>query len=194
MHLVVYGPEGSGKGTQAKLLGESLELPVYTTGDLVREAASNDKGEIGIRAQKVLLEGKYLPDEDVCSLLRSKLEGCDAIKGFVLDGFPRTLGQAHFLMEVLAKNDLKLDKLVYLKLSTVESVNRLLKRKRKVFGSSNILHDDPKRVKQRLSIYHKEEKDILQFFKSKDLLLEIDGNQPIEKVFTDILKGLKVDA
>lgn len=194
MHLVVYGPEGSGKGTQAKLLGESLELPVYTTGDLVREAAANDKGEIGKRAKKVLLEGKYLPDKDVCRLLSIKFESRLEKTGFVLDGFPRTLGQAYFLMEVLAKNNLKLDRVVYLKLSTAESVNRLLKRKRKVFSSSNILHDDPIRVKQRLSIYHKEEKDILQFFRGKDLLLTINGNQPIEKVYKDILRGLKVNA
>lgn len=193
MHLVVYGPEGSGKGTQAKLLGERFGLPVYTTGDLVREAAANDKGEIGKRAKKVLLEGKYLPDKDVCRLLSVKFES-RLETGFVLDGFPRTLNQAQFLIAELAKSNLKLDRVVYLKLSTAESVNRLLKRKRKVFSSSNILHDDPIRVKQRLSIYHKEEKDILQFFRGKELLLTINGNQPVEKVYKDILRGLKVNA
>lgn len=193
MILVVYGPEGSGKGTQAKLLGERFGLPVYTTGDLVREAAANDKGEIGKRAKKVLLEGKYLPDKDVCRLLSVKFES-RLETGFVLDGFPRTLNQAQFLIAELAKSNLKLDRVVYLKLSTAESVNRLLKRKRKVFSSSNILHDDPIRVKQRLSVYHKEEKDILQFFRGKDLLLTINGNQPVEKVYKDILKGLKVNA
>ena len=154
MHIVIYGPEGSGKGTQAKLLSEKLDLPIYTAGDLVREAAETNKGRIGDMARSVLLDGKYLPDGEMCNLIGEKLKDEELRKGFILDGFPRTLLQANYLMDNLSKNGYKIDKVIYLKLDEEESVRRLIKRKRKVFGKSKILHDDPKRIRQRLKIFH----------------------------------------
>lgn len=190
MYLIVYGPEGSGKGSQAKLLSDKFGIPVYTAGDLVREEATKDKGKIGEMARKVLLEGKYLPDKEICYLLEKKLLHEDSKKGFILDGFPRTLAQANFLMDIFSKNGYSLNKVIYLKLSNDVSIKRLIKRKRKVFGESNILHDTPERIKQRLIIYQKDEVGLLKFFKEKNLLLEIDANQTIEKVFKDTLQGL----
>jgi len=190
MHLIFYGPEGSGKGTQAKLLGELLGLPIYTTGDLVRVSAQNDKSPLGDMCRKVLSEGKYLPDEDVNKLIERKITTSEAKKGFILDGFPRTIGQAKFLDEITKKERFGLDRLIYLKLSDEQSIQRLAKRKRVLFGSSKILHDDPIRVKQRLEVYHKNEKEVLEFYKKKNLVLEINANQKIEEVFRDIVTGL----
>lgn len=193
MHFVFYGPEGSGKGTQAKLLAEKLKLPIYTTGDLVREAAVRDMSELGDMCRKVLTEGKYLPDKEVSKLIEEKLTGSEAKKGFILDGFPRTLGQALFLDQTIQKSLYGIDKLIYLKLSDDKSQERLAKRKRTLFGGSNILHDDPERVRHRLEIYHKNEKEVLDFYRKKDLLLEIEAGETAEKVFQDIVSGLHLN-
>lgn len=193
MHIVIYGPEGSGKGTQAKLLGEKLNTPVYTTGDLVREAAQKDKSELGDICRKVLSEGKYLPDDKVSLLILGKLKGSEAKKGFVLDGFPRTVGQAQFLEKLTNEEGFDIDRFIYLKLSDEESVKRLVKRKRILFGGSNILHDDPERVKQRLLVYRKNEKEVLKFYEIRNLVLEVDAGQTVEKVFSDIVLGLHIN-
>src|SRR3990170_5993774 len=106
MNLVVYGPEGSGKGTQAKLLGKDLMLPVFTAGDLVREAANLETSAFYEKAKQALLSGTYLPDEVMCSLIEEKLKKKFGVKeGFILDGFPRTIVQAKYLIEMLGKND-----------------------------------------------------------------------------------------
>lgn len=190
MHFVFYGPEGSGKGTQAKLLAEKLNLPVYTTGDLVREAAKTDKSYLGNICRKVLSEGKYLPDKDVSRLIENKLVSAQARRGFVLDGFPRTIQQAKFLAETVKKNGYNLDKFIYLSLSDEESIQRLAKRKRSLFAGSKISHDDSQRVKNRLAVYRDNEKDVLQFFKDMNLILEINAAQSVNKVFADIVFGL----
>lgn len=190
MHIVIYGPEGSGKGTQAKLLAEELQLPLYTTGDLVREAAQKDKTAIGDLCRKVLSEGKYLPDKDVGLLVSNKLKSVEAKNGFILDGFPRTAGQAEFLQQTAKEAGFKLDKLIYLNLKDEESIKRLAKRKRILFSGSKILHDDPERVKQRLAVYRTNEKEVLAFYKKLNLVLEVDAQQTIRKVFDDIVSGL----
>lgn len=192
MHFVFFGPEGSGKGTQAKLLSQKLGLPVFTTGDLVREAAANDKTKLGNMCRKVLLEGKYLPDKEVSKLLETKLKSDTAKKGFILDGFPRSLKQAQFLDETIRKSGYDLDKFIYLKLADGEAVKRLAKRKRAIFGGSKILHDDPERVRQRLAVYRKNEKNVLEFYKDRNLFLEVDALGRVEEIFNNILRGLNI--
>lgn len=190
MHFVFYGPEGSGKGTQAKLLSEKLGIPIYTAGDLVRETAQNDKNDLGEMCRKVLKEGKYLPDADINMLLANKLKSKEAKKGFILDGFPRTLVQAQFLDEVLKKSGISLDKFIYLKLSDAEAVKRLAKRKRTIFGTSKILHDSHQRVSQRLKVYRNKERDVLQFYAHKNITLQIDATKKINEIFDEIVSGL----
>ena len=192
MHIVVYGPEGSGKGTQAKILGEFLKLPVYTTGDLVREAAQNDLGEIGKVARKALSSGYYLSDEEVFILLQQRLSAPSAQKGFILDGFPRTLAQAKLLLQAAKKYGYKIDKLIYINITDEIATTRLLKRKRPIFPGSLILHDTPERISQRLKIYRKLEKEVLRFFRGKNILIEINGNNTPAKVFKDILRRLNL--
>lgn len=190
MHFVFYGPEGSGKGTQAKLLSIKLGLPIYTAGDLVREAAENDKTPLGDMCRKVLSEGKYLPDQEINRLLSNKLGTDEAKKGFVLDGFPRTIAQAQFLKETMEKAGYTLTRFIYLKLTDSESVKRLTLRKRTLFPGSRELHDDPERVKQRLAVYRENEKQVLQFYKNEDLILDVDADQDVDDVFNDIVSGL----
>ncbi len=192
MHLIIYGPEGSGKGTQAKLLAEKLKVPVYTSGDLVRQAAAEDKSPLGDDCRKALTEGKYVDDSNMFQLWENRLQTDEAKKGFLLDGFPRNKKQAEFLFEKVEGYGYGIDRLIYLKLSDAESINRLSLRHRTLFAGSTVNHDDPKRVAQRLKVYREKEEEMLSFFRSKDLILEIDAAGTIEKVHEDIVKALKI--
>lgn len=191
MHFIFYGPEGSGKGTQAKILAQKKNLPVYTSGDLVREAAKNDKGSIGIAARKALTQGIYVPDSEMFVLWKNRLRTKEAKNGFILDGFPRNIKQAKFLMLKLEKYGYSIDRVIYLSLSEEESIKRLGKRQRKLFEGSAVNHDDPQRVKLRLKTYREQKQLVLDFFKEMGILLEINAEGLVEKVAERISKGLK---
>lgn len=191
MHIVFYGPEGSGKGTQAKLLSQKLKLPLITFGDLVRQAAKTEKGPIGQRARQALLEGKYLADSEAFALWNKRLKDEDAKKGWIIDGFPRSIGQAKFLINKMKKYGYSLDILIYLNLSDKESIKRLSLRKRKLFSGSNINHDDPQRVKERLKVYREKEKPILKYFQVLGVLKEINGEGKVDAIHKNILKSIK---
>lgn len=192
MHLIIYGPEGSGKGTQAKLLSQLYGLPIITSGDLVREAAVSDTGEIGKISREALSLGKYVPDKEMFALWERKLSSSKAEKGFILDGFPRNLSQTNFLLEKAAQNNYKIDKVIYLKLTDRQAFKRLVSRNRKLFEGSNISHDTPERIAQRLATYRQKEKEMMDFFREKNLLLEIDGDQSVDDVFKSIVAELKI--
>src|SRR4030043_2176235 len=130
MHIVFYGPEGSGKGTQAKLLVEKLNLPILTSGDLVRDAAANDKGIIGEVVRLSLHEGKYVADSEMFVLWKWRLKDEDAKGGWIMDGFPRNVEQAKFLDDKISKYGYKIEKVIYLHISEEESLRRLKKRAR----------------------------------------------------------------
>jgi len=193
MYLIVYGPEGSGKGTQAELLSEKLKIPVYTSGDLVRESANKDKGLIGNICRNALSRGIYVPDNQMFVLWGSKLESKDAKKGFILDGFPRNFNQSNFLFEKLDRNAIKINKVIYLHLTDKEAKVRLIKRCRKLFEGSNLSHDTPERINQRLETYRKLEKELLEFFHRRKILLEINGSDTVEDINKNIIKNLNLN-
>jgi len=182
MHLIIYGPEGSGKGTQAAILSQKLNLPIFTSGDLVRTAAEKDKGELGRACREALKMGKYVPDQIMYRLWKNILGSKRAKKGFILDGFPRTLPQAKFLMQETKKFGYSIDRIIYLKLSDEEAIKRLALRGRKLFAGSNINHDVVERVKERLKIYRSQEKELLEFFRKVNLLSEVDAEKTVAEV------------
>ncbi len=190
MHIVFYGPEGSGKGTQAKLLSEKLHLPILTSGDLVRDAAINDKGIIGEVCRLALAEGKYVADSEMFVLWKWRLKEDDAKDDWIMDGFPRNIEQAKFLDDKLDKYGYKVDKVFYLNLSEQESYRRLIKRGRPLHEGSSELHDSPERIKQRLDIYKQGEKDVLEYFPPKGGLVEINADQRIEDVHKEIMSHI----
>lgn len=190
MHIVFYGPEGSGKGTQAKLLSEKLQLPILTSGDLVRDAAANDKGIIGEVVRQSLQEGKYVADSEMFVLWKWRLKEEDAKGGWIMDGFPRNVEQAKFLSEKLDKYGYKVEKVIYLNLSEEESYRRLIKRGRPIHPGSNELHDSPERIKSRLELYKEGEKDVLEYYRQQKVLSEINADNSIEKVHEDILSSV----
>ncbi|MEK7060843.1 MAG: nucleoside monophosphate kinase [Patescibacteria group bacterium] len=187
MHIVFYGPEGSGKGTQAKLLSEKLGLPILSSGDLVRDAALNDKGIIGEVCRQALSEGKYVADSEMFVLWKWRLKEEAAKGGWIMDGFPRNVEQAKFLDDKIDKYGYKVERVIYLSLSKEESMKRLIKRARPLHEGSTELHDSPERIKQRLAIYKEGEKDVLNFYHEKGILIEINADNAIEKVHDDIV-------
>ena len=191
MHLIIYGSEGSGKGTQANLISEKYQLDVITSGDLVRNEALTNASHLGKVCKDALESGKYVPDEEMFSLWSNKLAGEEAKKGFILDGFPRNVIQAEFLLTKIKESDYAIDRVIYLKISDEEAIKRLSLRKRQLFAGSSVVHDTPERIKSRLSIYREKEKDLLDFFLRKNLLTEINGEQTIEKIFQDIVVSLQ---
>src|SRR3972149_6487007 len=180
MHIVFYGPEGSGKGTQAKLLAGALHLPILTSGDLVRDAATNDKGIIGEVCRQALSEGKYVADSEMFVLWKWRLKDEDAKGGWIMDGSPRNVKQAKFLDDKIDKYGYKVELVFYLNLSEEESIRRLVKRARPLHEGSSELHDSPERIKSRLSIYKDGEKDVLAYYRDLGVLVEINADQNVE--------------
>lgn len=191
MHIVFFGPEGSGKGTQAKLLSVALNLPILTSGDLVRDAAENDKGIIGEVCQQALAEGKYVADSEMFVLWKHRLKQTDALGGWIMDGFPRNVEQAKFLDDKIDKYGYKVEKVYYLNLSEEESIRRLTKRARPLHAGSTELHDSPERIKSRLSIYKDGEKDVLAYYQAQGVLIEINADKSIEEVQKEIMSHIQ---
>ena len=191
MHIVFYGPEGSGKGTQAKLLADALHLPILTSGDLVRDAAANDKGIIGEVCRQALIEGKYVADSEMFVLWKWRLKEEDARGGWIMDGFPRNVEQAKFLDDKIEKYGYKVEKVIYLNLSETESIARLAKRARPLHSGSIETGDTPERIKTRLAMYKEGEKDVLDYYRASGVLVEVNADQSIEDVHAAIMHNIQ---
>ena len=191
MHLIIYGSEGSGKGTQAKLLSGKYRLGIITSGDLVRNEALTDANHLGKVCQDALESCKYVPDEEMFNLWSKKLNSREAKKGFILDGFPRNVHQAEFLLSKVKESGYSIDRVIYLKIGDEEAIKRLSLRKRQLFAGSSVVHDTPERIRSRLSVYKEKEKDLLDFFRRKKKLMEINGEQTVTKIFQDIVTELR---
>ena len=201
MNLIFVGPQGSGKGTQAKIISEEFDLCHISTGDLLRNA----EGELKDKINQIMSEGKLVSDEIVIELLSEKLAQKECEKGFILDGFPRNLQQAIELDKIT-----KIDKVIEIAISDKEAINRIVNRiSCKNCGAVfNLKTNPPKHkmicdkcesqlkkreddneesLKKRLQIYHKETEKILQHYDS----VKINGEQEIEKVKEDILDVLE---
>lgn len=187
----MYGPEGAGKGTQAKLLSEALHLPILTSGDLVREAAEKDTGIIGDTCRQALQEGKYVPDSEMFVLWKQRLKREDALKNWIMDGFPRNVRQAKFLDSKLKKYGYKIEYVFFLDLSEQESYRRLLKRARPLHEGSSELHDSPERIKNRLYIYKKGEEPVLAYYDKQGVLFKVNADQSVPEVHKEIMSRIK---
>jgi adenylate kinase len=174
------GPPGAGKGTQAQVLAQFLQIPHISTGDILRQAIK-DQTPLGIKAQSYVDSGQLVPDELVEDLVKERLQKPDASNGWILDGFPRKVTQAVFLQELLAQSHQGGEKVVNLDVPDEVVITRLLARGRK--------DDSEEIIRRRLEIYRQETAPLINHYGDRHQLLTVNGNQSQEEV-TTALKNL----
>jgi len=208
LRLIVFGPPGAGKGTQAERIAKKLGIPHVATGDVLREAVAK-KTELGVKARGYMERGELVPDGIVVGIVEERLRRPDCEKGFVLDGFPRTLGQAEALDEMLEKLGTSIDVVINLETSEEEIIKRLSNRRTcRVCGAVyHLIFNPPKSpgrcdrcggelyqreddkeevIKRRLKIYRVQTKPVIEYYREKSVLRTIDGNKSIEDVSRSI--------
>jgi adenylate kinase len=215
MRIVLLGPPGAGKGTQAKLICETYNIPHISTGDLFRENMSKDT-PLGKKAKDYMAKGLLVPDELVVDMVADRLTQADvaaAGRGFLLDGFPRTVVQAEALEKISAKNDLELDYAVNLEVPLDVLVERISGRRIcpicaatyhvkynqpkvegvcDLDGASLYQRDDDKveTVQKRIKVYQEQTEPLIAFYKEKKKIIDINGLQNMDDVFDDIKRVL----
>ena len=212
MRLVLLGPPGSGKGTQAKRLAKKYGLPHVSTGDILRvHLAEGD--QLDRETREVVRSGGLVPDRVAVEIIKKRLEEDDCREGFVLDGFPRTLPQAESLNGFLKENDRAIDRVLCLELSEEEAVKRLTGRRicprcgatfHLVFNAPRISglcdqcgaklsqreDDSEVTVRERMKTYQRDTYPLIEYYESRGLLKKIDANKDIEEVFKDLCEQL----
>jgi adenylate kinase len=185
VNLLVLGPQGSGKGTQASRLAEEREIPHVSTGDMFRAAIAAGT-PLGRRVEPILASGELVPDELTVALIRERLSEPDATRGFVLDGFPRTLAQAEALDAMLTEIDRALDLVLFFDLDQVTSTERL--RKRAVIEGRD--DDTPDAIARRLELYHEQTAPLVELYRASGRLVPIRAERTIDEVANEIAEAL----
>ena len=212
MKIVMLGAPGAGKGTQAKMIAAKYEVPHISTGDIFRANIKNGT-ELGRKAKEYMDQGLLVPDELTVDLVIDRLSQEDCKKGYILDGFPRTIPQAEALDAALAKRGEKMDYAIDVDVPDDNIINRMSGRRAclncgatyhivsiptKVegvcdrCGNQVVLRDDdqPETVKKRLEVYHAQTQPLIDYYKKQDILKTVDGTQPMEQVFDAIVEIL----
>ncbi|MFG1432492.1 adenylate kinase [Xanthobacter sp. V2C-8] len=190
MRLVLLGPPGAGKGTQAQRLVERHGIVQLSTGDMLRAAVAAAT-PIGLKAKEVMEAGGLVSDEIVIGIIADRLSLPDAKNGFILDGFPRTVAQAEALDEMLAEKGIKLDAVIELVVDQEKLVDRIVNRaaEAKAKGEPVRKDDDPEVFKSRLEAYNRDTAVVAPYYKTRSQLKQIDGMMPIDSV-TDAIHGV----
>lgn len=212
MKLIMLGAPGAGKGTQAKKLAEKYNIPHISTGDIFRANIKNET-ELGKKAKGFMDQGLLVPDELVLELVADRLSQEDAMKGFVLDGFPRTIPQATNLDETLKRINSQINFAIDVDVPDENIVRRMSGRRAcvKCGATYHISHnppkqegicdicssqlilradDEPETVLKRLSVYHDQTQPLIEYYNSKNLLATVDGTLPIDEIFDAIVSLL----
>lgn len=213
MLLILLGPPGAGKGTQADRIVNEYALAYISTGGILREAVKNGT-PLGRKARQYMDQGKLVPDDLIVEIVKERLSEPDCAEGALLDGFPRTVAQAEFLDKVLTKNGEKVDRVLLIEVSDNELIERLTGRRvcsdcganyhvkykpprvRNTCdqcGGDLIQRDDDKieTVQERLQVYKKQTEPLIEYYKKKDLLSAVDGEQDMESVSKQIFMILE---
>lgn len=191
MRLIFLGPPGAGKGTQATRIVEKHGIPQLSTGDMLRAAVAAGT-PIGQKAKAVMDAGGLVSDEIVIGIVADRIEEPDAKKGFILDGFPRTLAQAEALDAMLDSKGLKLDAVLELKVDQTKLLDRIVRRaeEAKAAGQPVRKDDDPEVFKTRLEAYNRDTAVVAPYYEKRGQLTPIDGMKPIDEVTTAIETAL----
>lgn len=213
MKLILLGPPGAGKGTQAKMLTEQFSIPQISTGEILR-AAVKDGTPMGVKAKLFMDAGGLVPDEVVVGIVRERLLEADCHNGFILDGFPRTVAQADALQASLREMDKQLDQVISLKVDEEALVERLTGRRTcKDCGRGyHVLFDPPRAaglcdgcggdlfqrdddqevtIRKRLQVYAEQTAPLISYYREAGVLMELDGMQPIAQVQEQMLSLLQ---
>jgi adenylate kinase len=209
MNVILLGPPGSGKGTQAKRIEQAHGIPQLSTGDMLR-AATASGGEVGRRIKIIMDSGQLVPDDIIIDMIADRIGQPDCRNGFILDGFPRTLPQAQALDEMLTRRDLRLDYVIEFEVDEPALIDRLAGRfscqqcgasyherdhRPKVDGICDVCDgcefacradDRPETVKARLEVYHRQTAPILPYYRDRGILRPVDGMAEIDVVTREI--------
>ncbi|MFH0869523.1 MAG: adenylate kinase [archaeon] len=208
LNIVILGVQASGKGTQAELLSKKLAVPHISTGDMFREMATSDS-PLGKKLKEFMNSGQLVPDSIVNDILAERFKRPDVVNGFVLDGYPRTIAQADLL-----EKQKKIGRSILVDIGDEEAVRRITSRRicsqckasfntiyikpkkegicDKCGGKLVMREDDrPEAARKRLNDYHHLTEPVIKFYENKGVLLRINGEQPIEKVFNDIVEKMR---
>jgi adenylate kinase len=219
LNLVLMGPPGAGKGTQAERLVDDFDLPYYATGDILR-AAVREESELGRKAKEYMENGDLVPDDLICKVIMERVDSPEAEDGFLLDGFPRTTGQAEQLEGALDRRGRSLTAAILIEASD-EVVLKRLSGRRICSKNGHVYHvesnppknegvcdldgskltqrddDKPETVKKRLSVYHEQTEPLIDLYEEKGMLRRFDGNRPPDDVHGHIratLATLRLEA
>lgn len=213
MNIIFLGPPGSGKGTQAKLVVKKFNYQYFESGNLLREKAK-EESDIGRKIKEILEEGGLISDEDMVKIVNDWLDKTEIKQGIVFDGYPRTLNQFKDLLLMLSRKRLKVDKVIYVKLSAEETIRRLTARRicPQCDAEFNLITKSPKQdeicdqcqtkliqreddtvttVNKRLSFQWPQTQTLIDFIRQQGILEEVDGERPIEVIHQDILARLE---
>ena len=208
LNLILMGPPGAGKGTQAERLVDDFDLPYYATGDILR-AAISEGTELGKRARPIVAAGELVPDELMCDVIMERIDTSEAEDGFILDGFPRTVRQAEVLDEALDRRGRSLTAAILIEAPADEIIRRLSGRRicvknQHVYhvefdppkvpdvcdddGSRLVQRDDdkPETIRRRLAVYREQTKPVIERYEEQGILRRFDGTRSPEEVHTHI--------
>ena len=185
MRLLILGPPGAGKGTQAARIAEHFGIPAISTGDIFRANIKNET-ELGLQVKSILASGGFVSDEVTNAIVADRLAQDDCQAGFLLDGYPRTLPQVAALDELLASKGQTLEHVLELTVDEDAVVQRLLKRAA-VEGRAD---DTEEVIRERMAIYHRETRPLSEAYAERGLLVEVDGEGSMDEVFDRIVRAL----
>jgi adenylate kinase len=187
MNLLFLGPQGSGKGTQAQRIAADYGIPHVATGDMFR-AAIAERSELGAQVEAILAAGELVPDDLTVALIRDRLAREDAVAGFVLDGFPRTLAQTDALDAMLADEGRSLDMIVFFDLPDEVATERMLGRA----ADEGRPDDTPEAIARRLELYHEQTAPVVERYRATGRLVPVHADRPIDAVYAEIQEALRL--
>jgi len=187
MRLILMGPPGAGKGTQAQFVADRFGVPAISTGDIFRANVSQGTA-LGLAAQRYMDSGEYVPDEITNKMVRIRIDEADAESGFLLDGYPRTLAQVDELDDMVASSGHRLDAVVVLTVDPEEIVARLLQRAQ-VEGRPDDTEDV---IRRRQEVYAEQTEPLIEVYRTRGILIEVDGMGEVDDVTSRIFAALDV--
>lgn len=188
VNLILFGPPGSGKGTQAAKLVEKYQLLHISTGDLFRHEMGNDT-PLGQEAKRYIEKGELVPDSVTIGMLRNKVEANLTVEGFIFDGFPRTEAQAEALDELMREEGKSISKLIMLEVPDQEIINRLLERG-KTSGRADDRNEDV--IKNRIEVYRSETSPVFDYYAQQGKAVKVDGVGGIDEIFERLSSEIDV--